>query len=131
MFTQTTEGLWKTRALGGRGTGIPPFKTPTLQKWTLWAEESMRDEYRPKMLLYALDKLFYIYAQIKNSQRADDKVMLAYEILCILANRCMDRWNRVKKTGVPDALALLNMADVCHLEHLTWAVHEGVLLVGP
>ena len=33
-----------------------------------------------KMLLYALDELFYVYAQIKNSQR-DEKVMLAYEIL--------------------------------------------------
>ena len=68
-FTQATEGLWKTRAWGGRDTDIPPFKMPTLQKGMIWAIESMRDEYCPKMLLYVLDKLFYIYAQIKNSHR--------------------------------------------------------------
>ena len=51
MFTQATEGLWKTRALGGRDAGIPPFKTLALQKGTVWAEESMRDGYHPKMLL--------------------------------------------------------------------------------
>ena len=66
-FTQATEGLWKMRTLGGRDTGIPPFKMPTLNKETLWAKNSMRDRYHPKMLLYALDKLFYIYVQIKNS----------------------------------------------------------------
>ena len=130
-FTQATEGLWKTRALGGRDVGIPPFKMPTLQKGMLWAKESMRDGYCPKMLLYALDKLFYIYMQIKNSQRVGDKLMLAYEILCISANHCTDRQNGVKKTGVPDALALLNVADIYHLEHLAWVVYDGVLLVGP
>ena len=91
----------------------------------------MRDGYHPKMLLYALDELFYIYMQIKNSHRADDKVVLAYEILCISANHCMDQQNAVEKTGMPNSLALLNMADVCHLKHLVWAVYDGMLLVGP
>ena len=95
---------------GGRDVGVPPFKTPTLNKGTLRAEENMRDGYRPKMLMYALDKLFYIYAQIKISHR-DEKVMLAYEILCISANRCTDRHNGIEKMGVPDALALLNVKD--------------------
>ena len=130
-FTQATEGLWKTRALGGRDAGVPPFKMPTLQKGMLQAVESMRDGYHPKMLLYVLDKLFYIYAQIKNSQREDNKLMLAYEILCLSANHCMDQSNGVKKTGIPDALALLNMADIRYLKCLTWAVYDGVLLVGP
>ena len=39
--------------------------------------------------------------------------------------------NGIEKTGVPDALALLNVEDVHHLEHLTWVVYDGVLLVGP
>ena len=90
MFTQATEGLWKTRALGGRDTGVPPFKMPTFQKGTLWAIESMTDGYCPKILLYALDKLFYVYTQIKNSQWEDDKLVLAYEILCLSTNLCMD-----------------------------------------
>ena len=90
----------------------------------------MRDGYHPKMLLYALDKLFYIYTQVKNLQRVDEKVILAYEILCISTNWCTDRWNGIEKTGMPDALALLNMNDVHHLECLTWAVYDGAMLVG-
>ena len=62
------------------------------------------------MLLYMLDELFYVFAEIRNAHR-DDKVVLAYEILCILANQCMDRCNGVEQMGVPDALALLNVED--------------------
>ena len=127
MFTQATEGLWKMRALGGRDAGIPPFKMLTLNKETLQAEDSMRDGYHPKMLLYVLDELFYVYAQVKSSQRLDDKLMLAYKILCISTNR----WNRIKKIGMPDTLALLNVNDVHHLKQLMWVVHYGVLLVDP
>ena len=47
--------------------GIPPFKTPTLNKGILRAAEITRDGYRPKMLLYTLDKLFFVYAQIRDS----------------------------------------------------------------
>ena len=32
---------------------------------------------------------------------------------------------------MPDTLALLNTNDVHHLEHLTWVVYDGALLVGP
>ena len=31
---------------------------------------------------------------------------------------------------MPDALSLLNVNDAHHLEHLAWAVYDGVLLVG-
>ena len=129
-FTHATEGLWKTRALGGRDMGIPPFKTPTLNKGTLWAAEIMRDRYHPKMLLYALDELFFVYAQIRDSPR-DERVVLAYDILCISSNRCTDRQNGIEQTGVPDALALLNTEDTRHLERLAWAVYNSALLVGP
>ena len=91
---------------------VPLFKTPTFNKETLQAKDSMRNGYHPKMLLYALDELFYVYAQVKNSWRVDDKLLLAYEILCISANHCTDRWNRIKKTSMPDALALLIVEDV-------------------
>ena len=128
-FSQATEVLWKMRTLGGRDACVPPFKMPTLNKETLWAEDSMRDGYHPKMLLYALDELFYIYAQVKNSQRADNKLMLAYEILCISANCCTAQWNRIEKTSKPDALALLNVNDIilsascgrCMMVHCWWA----------
>ena len=83
-FSQATEVLWKTRALRG-GTHVS-----TLNKETLCPEDSMRDGYHPKMLLYVLDELFYVYAQIRNSRRVDDKLVLTYEILCISANQCTD-----------------------------------------
>ena len=109
-FHPSHRGLWKTRALGGRDVGVPPFKTPTLNKGMLQAVGSMRDGYHSKMLLYALDKLFYVYAQIKNSPQ-NEKIMLAYEILCISGNRCTDRHKGIEKMGVPNALALLNIED--------------------
>ena len=103
---------------------------PTLNTKTLWPEDSMRDGYHPEMLLYVLDELFYIYSQVENLWRVDKKVILAYEILCISANWCTDRQNGIKKTSVPDALALLNVNDAHHLERLVWAVYDGALLVG-
>ena len=90
----------------------------------------MRDGYHPKMLLYALDELFYVYVQVKNSRRVDNKLVLAYEILCISTNCCTDQWNGIEKTSVPDALVLLNMSDIHHPECLTWVVYDGTLLVG-
>ena len=118
------------RALGGRDVCIPPFKMLTLNTEMLHHEDIMRDGYCPKMLLFMLDELFYIYLQIKNLQRADKKIVLAYEILCISTNQCTDWWHGVKKTSVPNALALLNVNNSHHLECLTWAVYDGTLLVG-
>ena len=115
---------------GGRNAGVPPFITPTLNKGTLWATDIMRDGYCPKMLLYALDELFFIYVQIRDSPR-DERVMLAYEILCISSNRCTNRPNGVEQMGILDALALLNTEDARHLKCLAWTVYDGALLVGP
>ena len=94
-------------------------------------EDAMRDGYQPKVLLFALDELFYIYSQIKKQRRADEKIIVAYEILCLSVNWCTDRWHGLEKTGVPDALVLLNVDDAYHLKHLVWAVYDGTLLVGP
>ena len=90
--------------------GIPPFKMPTLNKETLRAEDSMRDGYRPKMLLYLLDELFYIYVQVKNSRRADDKLLLAYEILCALV-----RVHRTADNGGQGHGPLASQAPPLHL----------------
>ena len=82
------------------------------------------------MLLFALDELLYIFDQIKRQWRADEKIVVVHEILCLSVQRCTERWHGVEKTGMPDALSLLNMDDARHLEHLTWAVYNGALLVG-
>ena len=58
---------WKHRA-----DGIATFKMPTMQHGTLWNEDVLCKGYWPKMLLYALDKLFFIFDQVKQ-QRGIDK----------------------------------------------------------
>ena len=85
-----TEGLWKSRVLGGRDACIPPFKTPRMQLGSLHHEEVMHYGYRLKMLLFALDELFYIHDQIKKQWRADEKIVVAYEILCLSTQRCTE-----------------------------------------
>ena len=59
-FSLATEEEWKYRA-----NGIATFKTPTMQRGTLQNEDVLCEGYRPKMLLYALDELFYIFDQVK------------------------------------------------------------------
>ena len=116
---------------GGRDACIPPFKMPTMDVGTLCHKDAMRDGYWPKMLLFTLDELFYIYFQIRNQQRADEKIIVTYKILCLSMNQCTDWQHGLEKTGVLDALALLNVNDTHHLERLTRAVYNGALLVGP
>ena len=90
----------------------------------------MRDGYRPKMLLYTLNELFYIFDQVKRQRGLDEKIVIAYEILCLSTLRCTERWHGLERTGMPDALSLMNVNDSHHLEHLAWAVYDGALLVG-
>ena len=123
------KGLWKSRALGGKDACIPPFKMPSMQLSSLHHEEVMRDGYRPKMLLFVLDELFCIFDQIRRQRSVGEKIVVAYEILCLSVQWCTEWQNRVEKTGMPNALSLLNVNDACHLECLTWAVYDDALLV--
>ena len=59
-FSLATEEEWKCRA-----GGIATFKMPTMQHSTLRNEDIVHEGYRPKMLLYALDELFFIFDQVK------------------------------------------------------------------
>ena len=59
-FSLATEEEWKSRA-----DGVVTFKTPTMQCGTLWNEDVLCKGYQPKMLLYDLDELFFIFDQVK------------------------------------------------------------------
>ena len=109
---------------------VPPFKMPSMDVGSLHHEDIMRDGYQPKMLLFALDELFYIYDQIEKQRRPDKKIVVTYKILCLSMNQCTDWRHGLKKTSMPNALALLNLDDAHHLERLAWAVYDGTLLVG-
>ena len=123
-------GALEEQGPGGRDACVPPFKTLSMDVSSLCHEDMMQDGYRPKMLLFMLDELFYIFDQIKKQRRADEKIVVAYEILCLSAQQCTKQWHGLEKTSMPDALALLNVDDACHLECLAWAVYDGALLVG-
>ena len=60
----------------------------------------------------------------------DEKIIVAYKILCLSTLQCTERQHGLERTGVPDALSLLNMNDAHHLKCLMWAVYDGALLVG-
>ena len=124
-FSLATEEKWKCRS-----DGVVSFKTPTMQHGTLQNEDVLCEGYRSKMLLYALNKLFYIYDQVKRQQGIDERLVMAYEILGLAALCCTEWWHGLEKQGMPDALSLLNLNNTCHLEHLTWVVYDGALLVG-
>ena len=101
-----------------------------MQRGTLCSKDVLHDGYWPKMLLYALDELFYVFDQVKWQQGMDEKLIVAYKILCHSTLRCTEWQHGYEKKGVSDALSLLNVNNTCHLKHLTWAVYDGALLVG-
>ena len=100
------------------------FKTPTMEHSTLHNEDTMQEGYRPKMLLYTLDELFHVFDQVKWQRGTDEKLVVAYKILCLSVLRCTEWQHGYKKKGMSDALSLLNINDAHHLEHLTWVVYD-------
>ena len=90
----------------------------------------LHEGYRPKMLLHAIDGLFYIFDQVEWQQGTDERLIIAYKILCLSTLQCTEWQLGVEKKGVPDALSLLNVNDTCHLKCLVWVVYDGALLVG-
>ena len=77
-FSYVTNEDWKHKS-----EGVTSFKMPTMQHDTLWLEDVMWEGYRPKMLLYSLDELFYIYDQVKCQRGVDEKLVVAYETLSL------------------------------------------------
>ena len=108
---------------------IPTLKTPTMQHSSLHNEDVLHDGYWSNMLLYTLDELFYIFNQVRWQCHMDEKIIVAYENLCLSALWCTDGQHGHEKKGIPDALSLLNVNDARHLECLAWAVYDGALLV--
>ena len=81
-FSLATDGLWKSRALGGRDECIP-IQELHYAAWLPAYEDVMHAGYRPKMLLYALDAFFYVFDQVRQQWGVDKKIVIAYEILCL------------------------------------------------
>ena len=101
-----------------------------MQPGSLHNEDVLCNWYWPKMLLYALGELFYVFNQVKWQRGMDEKIMVACTILCLSALRCTEQWHGSEKKGMPNALSLLNVNNTRHLKCLMWAVYDGALLVG-
>ena len=101
-----------------------------MQCCTLRNEDILHEGYRPKMLLYALDQLFYIYDQVKCHRGIDEKLVVAYEILGLATLRCMELLGWVEKHGVPYVVSQINLNNTQHLKCLTQAIYDRALLVG-
>ena len=110
--------------------GIASFKMLTIQCRTLWNKDVLCEGYRPNMLLYTLDELFYIYDQEKCHRGVNEKLVVAYEILSLTVLCCMECRGWVEKHDVLDAVLQVNLNNTHHLEYLTWAVCNRTLLVG-
>ena len=124
MFSLAMEEDWKCKS-----EGITSFKMSSMQCGTLWNEDVLCEGYRPKMLLYALDKLFYIYDQVKHHRGINERLVVVYEILGLAVLCCMECRDGVEKQGMPDAVSQINLNNACHLEHLALAIYDGALLV--
>ena len=57
---------------------------------TMLHDSIMREDYRPKMLLYTLDELFYIYDQVKHHRGTDERIIVAYETISFTVLCCME-----------------------------------------
>ena len=125
MFSLATEEDWKHKS-----EGITSFKMSTKQHGTLQNEDILHEGYKSKMLLYALNELFYIYDQVKHHRGIDEKLVMVYEILSLTMLCGTECQGGVEKQGLPDAVLQINLNDAHHLKHLAWAIYDEALLVG-
>ena len=84
----------------------------------------------PKMFLFALDELSYIYQCINNT---DAQHIIVYEILSFASDRCIEQCNRSLKperdTFGP-AMPHVNLGDIGNLKRLAWAVYNEMYVPG-
>ena len=85
MFSFATEEDWKHKSKG-----VTSFKMPTIKHGIVRNEDILHEGYRPKMLLYALDELFYIYDQVKCHRGIDEKLVVTHKIFSLSTLHCME-----------------------------------------
>ena len=84
-----------------------------------------------RMMLYALDELFYMFWGI-GANDIDGQCVVAYEILTIALFCCTEWHGSPKKpcNTLGDAYPRVILSDVNSLECLAWAVYNGVFVPG-
>ena len=86
---------------------------------------------RPRIMLYTLDELFYVYSGV-GANDMDGQCGIAYEILTVALLHCTERCGNPKKAcnTLGNAYPRVNLNDVNGLKHLAWAVYNGVCMPG-
>ena len=110
---------------------ITDFQMLTYE-WDMGAPiDVLRTGSHPHMLLYALDKLFYVYKGVGVND-VDGQCIVAYKILTVVLLCCMEQRGSQKKecNTLGAAYPRVNLSDVDGLEHLAWAVYNGVYMPG-
>ena len=108
------------------------FKAPTYEvvggTLTPMDKECMGS--RPKMFLFTLDELSYVYQCVDNT---DAQRITAYEMLSFASDRCME-WCDGRPKPEHDTfgptMPHINLGDVRSLERLIWAIYNGMYVPG-
>ena len=92
--------------------------------------DALRTGSCPHMLLYMLNKLFYVYKGV-GVKHADGQCIVAYKIFTVASLHCME-WHSSQKeyNTLGAAYPRVNLSDVDGLEHLAWAMYNGVYVPG-
>ena len=108
------------------------FKAPTYNVLggALAPMDKERVDSHPKMLLFALDELSYVYQRADNT---DVRRVIAYEMLSFVSHRCMEWQNgRLKPEhdthGSP--MPHVNLGNIGSLERLAWAIYDRIYVPG-
>ena len=83
----------------------------------------------PHMMLYTLDELFYMFQGIATNH-IDGQHVITYEILTVASLHCTEWCSSPKKpcNTLGDAYPRVVLSDMNGLEHLAWAMYDGVFV---
>ena len=125
-FSKSNEHLW-----WHINVEIADFQMLTYERNTGVPIDVLRTGSLPRMLLYALNELFYVYKGVGVND-ADGQCVVAYEILMVALLHCTEWHGSQKKecNTLGAAYPGVNLSDVNGLECLAWAVYDGVYVPG-
>ena len=85
----------------------------------------------PHMMLYTLDKLFYVLQGVGTNDM-HGQCIVAYEILTIALLCCTEQHSSPKEpcNTLGDAYLRVVLSDMNGLGHLAWAMYDGVFVPG-
>ena len=121
-FSKSSGHLWR-----HINSEVADFQTPTYDQDMGMPINVLRTSMHLRMMLYALDELFYVYRGMDTND-VDGQHVIAYEILTVALLYCIEWHGNPKKAcnTLGNAYPRVNLNDVNGLECLAWAIYDGV-----